>query len=332
MNPETHADSGLGDADRALADDLDAACDLDAARTAAQFAPSLAQALRRSRRRRRLSQRDFAVQLGTSPATLGRLEMGQLPQAVLALLRVVQHAGLEVVLVDQETSGRLDVGPPSAHTNAAGRRFPAHAEERSIRFPHHWWFVRHPQATRKDWPEWTWRRSSTYIGKLCKIAGMPSAAIAASSPSAALGPELLAVVARLNRMATRQAGLPVPYAQARLLAQIEDRAPARISELAAADHCSQPTMTTQVQRLEAGGWVARRPDPADARAVLVSMTARGSQVLREVRERRAAVVAPYLEGLDPAERQTLVAAVDVLRRVLAEAGATHTSSTHTSAR
>ena len=150
------------------------------------------------------------------------------------------------------------------------------------------------------------------------------------SPSATLGAELLSVVARLNRMATRmatlEAGLPIPYAQARLLAQIEDRAPARISELAAADHCSQPTMTTSVQRLEAAGLVVRQPDPADARAVLVSMAPAGATVLREVRERRAAVVAPYLNALEPAERQTLVEAVEVLRKVLADAGGMHTSS------
>ena len=91
-----------------------------------------------------------------------------------------------------------------------------------------------------------------------------------------LGADLLTVVARLNRMATQQSALPMPYAQARLLAQIEQQGPSRISELAAADHCSQPTMTTQVQRLEAGGWVERRGDPSDARAVLVSVTPAGT--------------------------------------------------------
>jgi DNA-binding MarR family transcriptional regulator len=159
---------------------------------------------------------------------------------------------------------------------------------------------------------------------------MRGAAAVLESPSATLGAELLSVVARLNRMATRmatlEAGLPIPYAQARLLAQIEDRAPARISELAAADHCSQPTMTTAVQRLEAAGLVVRQPDPADARAVLVSMAPAGTKVLREVRERRAAVVAPSLDSLDPAERHTLVEAVAVLRKVLADAGGTHTPS------
>lgn len=39
-----------------------------------------------------------------------------------------------------------------------------------------------------------------------------------------LGADLLAVVARLNRLATQRTRLPLPYAQARLLSTIEDQA------------------------------------------------------------------------------------------------------------
>ena len=143
---------------------------------------------------------------------------------------------------------------------------------------------------------------------------------------AELGSDLLSVVARLNRMATQRARIDVPYAQARLLSQVEEQGPARISALAAADHCSQPTMTAQVQRLEAEGWVRRETDPADARAVLVTITAGGRTALRLTRERRAGVVAPYLAALDDRDRDVLADAVDILRRLLADAGPTHTAS------
>jgi DNA-binding MarR family transcriptional regulator len=136
-----------------------------------------------------------------------------------------------------------------------------------------------------------------------------------------LGSDLLSVVARLNRLATQRAGLDVPYAQVRLLAQVEEQGPARISALAAADHCSQPTMTTQVQRLEAEGWVTREADPADARAVLVTITAAGADALRQARARRADVVAPHVAALSGAERGTLADAVEILRRLLADAAA-----------
>ena len=51
-------------------------------------------------------------------------------------------------------------------------------------------------------------------------------------------------------------------AQARLLSTIEDQGDARISDLAALDHCSQPTMTTQVRRLEDAGWCHAPSTPA----------------------------------------------------------------------
>jgi DNA-binding MarR family transcriptional regulator len=138
----------------------------------------------------------------------------------------------------------------------------------------------------------------------------------------ALGSNLLSVVARLNRLATQRAGLDVPYAQVRLLAQVEEQGPARISALAAADHCSQPTMTTQVQRLEAEGWVTREPDPADARAVLVTITRMGVEALEQARARRADVVAPHVAALPAEERDTLAAAVEILQGLVVDAGST----------
>jgi DNA-binding MarR family transcriptional regulator len=138
----------------------------------------------------------------------------------------------------------------------------------------------------------------------------------------ALGSDLLSVVARLNRLATQRAGLDVPYAQVRLLAQVEEQGPARISALAAADHCSQPTMTTQVQRLEAEGWVTREPDPADARAVLVTITRMGVEALEQARARRADVVAPHVAALPAEERDTLAAAVEILQGLVVDAGST----------
>jgi hypothetical protein len=55
-----------------------------------------------------------------------------------------------------------------------------------------------------------------------------------------IGAELLRVIARINRWATRQADVRIPPAQGRLLAQIDELGPARIGDLARADHCSQP--------------------------------------------------------------------------------------------
>ncbi|MBU9765699.1 MarR family transcriptional regulator [Mycobacterium sp. TNTM28] len=133
-----------------------------------------------------------------------------------------------------------------------------------------------------------------------------------------LGADLLAVVARLNRLATQRTRLPLPWAQARLLSTIEDQGEARISDLACLDHCSQPTMTTQVRRLEDAGLVTRTPDPGDARAVLIRITEQGRQTLEQARANRAAAINPRLERLSAEERQTLTAAVGLIRRLLTD--------------
>lgn len=140
-----------------------------------------------------------------------------------------------------------------------------------------------------------------------------------SAPETTVASDLLAAVARINRLATQQVRLELPYAQARLLSTIEDRDAARISDLAALDHCSQPTMTSQVRRLEDAGLVSRVTDPADARAVLISITAKGVATLARVRADRGAVIDPYLERLDGADRQTLVDAVRVMHKLLDDA-------------
>lgn len=126
-------------------------------------------------------------------------------------------------------------------------------------------------------------------------------------PLPGLGADLLAVVARLNRLATQRIQMPLPAAQARLLATIEAQGEARIGDLAAVDHCSQPTMTTQVRRLEDAGLVTRTADPGDARAVR-----RWEQ--GQLRLDRSRAVCPH--------RGQRADAVDVLRRLLDHAATT----------
>jgi DNA-binding MarR family transcriptional regulator len=132
-----------------------------------------------------------------------------------------------------------------------------------------------------------------------------------------LASDLLAVVARINRLANQRVRLPLPFAQARLLSTIEAEGRARISDLAALDHCSQPTMTTQVRRLEDAGLVSRTIDPDDARAVLISITPQGIATLAQVRADRGNAIDPFLEELDSTDRDTLAAAVEIMRGLLA---------------
>lgn len=132
------------------------------------------------------------------------------------------------------------------------------------------------------------------------------------------GAKLLQAVTRLNRWATRHADFDTPPAQARLLSLIEEIGPARIGDLAAADHCSQPTMTTQVQRIEAAGWALRTSDPDDARVALIDITPAGKVALEKVRVARRATLAPVIDSLTASERLSLEGATALLERIVAD--------------
>ena len=134
-----------------------------------------------------------------------------------------------------------------------------------------------------------------------------------------LGNDLLRSAARLSRWASRHASFDVPFAQARLLALLVVLGPSRISTLAAADHSSQPTTTTQIQRLEASGWVTRASDPDDARATVVSLSDEGRAALESVRRARLAVLSPTLDQLDEPALDRVRVAIEVMNELLAAA-------------
>ena len=145
-----------------------------------------------------------------------------------------------------------------------------------------------------------------------------------SSPAsdASTGAELLDVIVRLNRWVTHHSDWTVPVAQVRVLAQIDDWGEARTSDLARAERCSQPTMTTRLQQLEALGWVARARDRQDARATPLTLTDAGRAVLADARSARTRVIDTLMAPMDAPRRQRLQAATRALRELL-DAAYTH---------
>ena len=73
----------------------------------------------------------------------------------------------------------------------------------------------------------------------------------------ALGEELISTAGRMVRWVPKGEGFTISLAAARLLARLHDDGPTRISDLAVAECCSQPTITNHVKRLESAGLVDR---------------------------------------------------------------------------
>jgi DNA-binding MarR family transcriptional regulator len=93
--------------------------------------------------------------------------------------------------------------------------------------------------------------------------------------------------------------------------------PMRLTDLARAEQVKPPTMTKIVAGLEHSGFVRRRVDPNDARAVSLKATARGSKLLHAGRERRVRRLAAAFRRTTPEELDVLASAAAILERVAA---------------
>lgn len=144
---------------------------------------------------------------------------------------------------------------------------------------------------------------------LCIFSGVTTA------PLDEIGLEFLVAAARLTRLAARHV-TTMPHATMRLLGRLDELGPTRISDLARADRCSQPTMSALVQRLEDAGWVRRDPDPADSRASLIALTRDGRRELDTARRQAAAAIGARLDHLAEPDVRRLADAIPVIRELL----------------
>lgn len=135
-------------------------------------------------------------------------------------------------------------------------------------------------------------------------------------PTDDLATNLVAASARLVRLVGAVADVPLSVAQTRVLAVLRDGGPSRITELARRERCAQPSMSALVDRLAQAGYITRRHDTADGRAVLVDITAAGRAQLVAARQSMAAALAPRLARLGEDERARLRSCAGMLTTLM----------------
>ena len=119
----------------------------------------------------------------------------------------------------------------------------------------------------------------------------------------------------LASAAVRQLPREISLTSASTLATVERTGPRRITDLAAIEGVTQPSMTALVTVLERGGLVERRQDPRDQRVVLVALTAAGTDYLRSRRRAGAEAFARLIDKLPPDETAVLLAAAPALQHL-----------------
>jgi DNA-binding MarR family transcriptional regulator len=93
------------------------------------------------------------------------------------------------------------------------------------------------------------------------------------------------------------------------------RGPLRLTDLLATEQLKQPALTSLVAKLEQDGLLQRRPDPADGRASLLSLTRTGRELVRSRHANRVEKLAALVARLTPDERAVLAGSIDVLHRL-----------------
>ena len=135
----------------------------------------------------------------------------------------------------------------------------------------------------------------------------------------ALGEDVVTTAARVVRWVPRDADFGLSLAAVRLLARIRDHGAVRISDLAIAENCSQPTITNHVKKLEAEHLVTRTADPTDARAWMIGLTDEGDERLAAMRHSLGTSVLPMLSSLSRKDQKALREGVDAMRRLMSQA-------------
>jgi MarR family transcriptional regulator, lower aerobic nicotinate degradation pathway regulator len=96
------------------------------------------------------------------------------------------------------------------------------------------------------------------------------------------------------------------------LAKIQDLGQTTQNHLGRLTAMDQATVQGVVQRLVARGFVARKPDPADRRVMVLSLTLAGARAAREAIARAREITLATLAPLTDDERATFV---DLLRKL-----------------
>ena len=136
---------------------------------------------------------------------------------------------------------------------------------------------------------------------------------------------LVSLAARLfTRLADRRLNpLGVAAGQIPVFIALATDGPASQKSLAQAAAIEQPTMAATLSRMERDGLIARRPDPADGRSTLVSLTPHTAKRAAAIFRAIAAINDDALRTLPDADRDVLLAGLRIVIAQLEKSLAEH---------
>jgi DNA-binding MarR family transcriptional regulator len=128
--------------------------------------------------------------------------------------------------------------------------------------------------------------------------------------------ELAHAVGQLVRR-VRAAGTPqdLSWAETAVMARLDKNGPATTADLARAEGVRPQSMGATVAALEDMGIVERKAHPTDGRQVNIVLSARGAAIRKSSKDAKLTWLARAIAGLDDEEKETLFAAVEIIKRL-----------------
>jgi DNA-binding MarR family transcriptional regulator len=125
----------------------------------------------------------------------------------------------------------------------------------------------------------------------------------------------LAIGQLLRRLRAESNPDGLTWSQTVALARLEEAGPMTTADLARAESVKPQSMGATLAELEREGLVERRPHPTDGRQVLFTMTEEGVEARRKRSAAKQKWLLAAMAKLDPAEQQTLMSAVALIKRL-----------------
>ena len=125
----------------------------------------------------------------------------------------------------------------------------------------------------------------------------------------------LAIGQLLRRLRAESNPDGLTWSQTVALARLEKAGPMTTADLARAELVKPQSMGATLAELEREGLLERRPHPTDGRQVLFALTAEGIEARRKRSAAKQKWLLAAMAKLDPAERQTIMSAVALIKRL-----------------
>lgn len=119
-------------------------------------------------------------------------------------------------------------------------------------------------------------------------------------------------IPRVHERIINRAGADIDRVEAIALSRISDTGSMRVTELADQLGVACSTAGRHAANLEEGGFVTRAPDPEDKRATVVTVSDRGVELIRRLRDVQRDLLAEALSGWEDDELEALAG---LLRRL-----------------